>query len=306
MDIWIKYEKNYIKESSYALYLEIIEKHLKIYFKNRKINTISDKDFQLLISDKLVSGRLNGSGGLSQKTVKDIVAVLNSSLKYAMKCKIIKEKKFDYKIPKENLSKRIEIFNSEESSKILHYTKSQMDNKALGILICLCTGIRIGEICALKWSDIDMKKGVIYISRTLQRIYISTEKKSRITISSPKSKKSNREIPLAYELLLIIKKFNIKDNSYVISGTEKYIEPRIYRKYFNKILRLLDVSKLKFHSLRHTFATQAIENGIDYKTVSEILGHSTINVTLDLYVHPNKENKKKCMNLIFKKINRIE
>lgn len=299
MDIWIKNEHNYIKESSYALYLTIIEKHLKVYFKNRKINTISNKDFESFILNKLKFGRLDGKGGLSRKTVKDMVIILKAVLNFAMKQKIIKRKDFDYKIPQDKTLKKVDIFTFEERLKIFKYAKNHLDNKTLGILICLCTGLRIGEICALKWEDIDLRNGFININHTIQRIYTSKIKKSKIVISSPKTENSRRKIPIASKLNLILEKFDRNKDFYVISGSKKYIEPRTYRKFFKKILTILNISKLKFHSLRHTFATQAIENNIDYKTISEILGHSCVNTTLNLYIHPNLEYKKKCMNVIF-------
>ena len=302
MDIWIKNEHNYIKESTYVLYLTIIEKHLKVYFKNRKINTISNKDFESFIADKLKFGRLDGKGGLSRKTVKDMVVILKAVLNFAMKQKIIKRIEFDYKIPQKKVLKKVEIFTFEERLKIYRYIRNNLSSRTLGILICLCTGLRIGEICALKWGDIDLENGIISINSTIQRIYTSTIKKSKVIISSPKTQESKRSIPIASELILLLKKFKTDKNFYVISGNQKYIEPRTYRKFFKKILAILNISKLKFHSLRHTFATQAIENNIDYKTVSEILGHSSVNTTLNLYIHPNLEYKKKCMDIIFDEI----
>jgi len=244
MDIWIKNEHNYIKESSYALYLTIIEKHLKVYFKNRKINTISNKDFESFILNKLKFGRLDGKGGLSRKTVKDMVIILKAVLNFAMKQKIIKRKDFDYKIPQDKTLKKVDIFTFEERLKIFKYAKNHLDNKTLGILICLCTGLRIGEICALKWEDIDLRNGFININHTIQRIYTSKIKKSKIVISSPKTENSRRKIPIASELNLILEKFDRNKDFYVISGSKKYIEPRTYRKFFKKILTILNISKL--------------------------------------------------------------
>lgn len=177
--------------------------------------------------------------------------------------------------------------------------KNNLCNQTLGILICICTGLRIGEICALKWEDVDLKTEVINIDHTIQRIYISTAKKSKVIISSPKTESSRRKIPIASELMPLLQQFKSNSDFYVISGEKKYIEPRTYRKFFKKMLNILKISKLKFHSLRHTFATQAIENGIDYKTVSEILGHASIGITLNLYVHPDLKHKKECLNKIF-------
>ena len=156
--------------------------------------------------------------------------------------------------------------------------------------MALYTGIRIGEICALKWKDINFKNNTIIINKTLQRIYIKEQNKntSKIIISSPKTK-----------YLLNIK---TDDNDYIIKGTIKYIETRSYRTYFNKLLNKLNIRKVNFHVLRHTFATNCIIAGIDCKTVSELLGHSSVNITLNLYVHPKIEEKMKCINIISKNL----
>ena len=142
---------------------------------------------------------------------------------------------------------------------------------------------------------------MLSVNRTIQRIYIKKPllRETRIVISSPKTSSSYRSIPLSKHLIKIMKKFQKEDTFYLISGNKNFIEPRIYRKYFYSILSSLNISKLPFHSLRHTFATQAIELGTDYKTISEILGHSSVNTTLNLYVHPKMEYKKKCLELIY-------
>ena len=299
MDIWLKNEHNYIKESTYFLYLTIIENHLKTYFKRRRMNTISNKDFQSFVLDKLNFGRLDGKGGLSKKTVKDMTVVLKSVLTFAMKHKIIDKTEFEFKIPRKKKTRKVEVFNFEERKKICKYVKNNLCDQTLGILICICTGLRIGEICALKWEDVNLRTEVINVNHTIQRIYINTARKSKIIISSPKTESSRRKIPIAAELVPLLQQFKSNSNFYVISGKKKYIEPRTYRKFFKKMLNILKISKLKFHSLRHTFATQAIENGIDYKTVSEILGHASVGITLNLYVHPDLEHKKECLNKIF-------
>ena len=299
MDIWLKNEHNYIKESTYFLYLTIIENHLKTYFKRRRMNTISNKDFQSFVLNKLNFGRLDGKGGLSKKTVKDMTVVLKSVLTFAMKHKIIDKTEFEFKIPRKEKTRKVEVFNFEERKKICKYVKNNLCDQTLGILICICTGLRIGEICALKWEDVNLRTEVISVNHTIQRIYINTARKSKIIISSPKTESSRRTIPIAAELMPLLQQFKSNSNFYVISGKKKYIEPRTYRKFFKKMLNILKISKLKFHSLRHTFATQAIENGIDYKTVSEILGHASVGITLNLYVHPDLEHKKECLSKIF-------
>ena len=266
------------------------------------MNTISNKDFQSFVLDKLNFGRLDGKGGLSKKTVKDMTVVLKSVLTFAMKHKIIDKTEFEFKIPRKKKTRKVEVFNFEERKKICKYVKNNLCDQTLGILICICTGLRIGEICALKWEDVNLRTEVINVNHTIQRIYINTARKSKIIISSPKTESSRRKIPIAAELVPLLQQFKSNSNFYVISGKKKYIEPRTYRKFFKKMLNILKISKLKFHSLRHTFATQAIENGIDYKTVSEILGHASVGITLNLYVHPDLEHKKECLNKIFNKL----
>jgi len=221
-----------------------------------------------------------------------------------MKNGIIKRKTFDYKFPKNISSKKIEIFSHAEHFKLFQYINSNLDEKSLGILISLLCGLRIGEVCGLKWCDIDFENEILSVNRTVQRIYIkkTISSESKIIISSPKTASSFRNIPLSKHLIKTMKKLRKNNNFYIISGNRNFIEPRIYRKYYYSILSSLNISKLSFHSLRHTFATQAIELGTDYKTVAEILGHSSINTTLNLYVHPKMEYKRKCLNLIYNEL----
>lgn len=257
-----------------------------------------------MIFEKLNSGRLSNKKGLSLKTVKDIMTVTKSCLNSAMKNGIIKRKTFDYKFPKNISSKKIKIFSHTEHLKLFQYINSNLDEKSLGILISLLCGLRIGEVCGLKWCDIDFENEILSVNRTVQRIYIkkSISSESKIVISSPKTASSFRNIPLSKHLIKTMKKLRKNNNFYIISGNRNFIEPRIYRKYYYSILSSLNLSKLSFHSLRHTFTTQAIELGTDYKTVAEILGHSSINITLNLYVHPKMEYKRKCLNLIYNEL----
>ena len=146
----------------------------------------------------------------------------------------------------------------------------------LGILVCLSTGLRIGEVCALKWSDINMDTGLLHVNRTIERIYIvdSDKPHTEIVINTPKTKNSLREIPLSKELVRIFKSLMkvVNKDYYVLTNNTKPTEPRTYRNYFNKLLKQLDIPRLKFHGLRHSFATRCIESHCDYKTVSVLFG----------------------------------
>ena len=300
IDFWLENEKPFLKESTYATYSNIIENHIKPSLGTKNISHIQNNDLQNMIFEKLNSGRLSNKKGLSLKTVKDIMTVTKSCLNSAMKNDIIKRKTFDYKFPKNISSKKIEIFSHAEHFKLFQYINSNLDAKSLGILISLLCGLRIGEVCGLKWCDVDFESEILSVNRTIQRIYIkkTISSESKIVISSPKTVSSFRNIPLSKHLIKIMKNLCRNDDFYIITGNKNFIEPRIYRKYYYSILSSLNISKLSFHSLRHTFATQAIELGTDYKTVAEILGHSNINTTLNLYVHPKMEYKRKCLDMI--------
>jgi len=159
--------------------------------------------------------------------------------------------------------------------------------------------LRIGELCALRWEDFDFKNGVIHISKTLQRVYDpNSTPKTKIVISSPKTLTSNRDIPLSLKMTEFISKLEINKMGYVLTNEDKYMEPRTFRKFYTHFLERHGIVTLNVHCLRHTFATRCIENGGDYKSVSEILGHTTINTTLNMYVHPQLEEKRKCVELI--------
>ena len=301
-DLWLKRERNFLKISTYSTYKNLYETHIKPVFGNKFIGNISSESLQQFIFDKLKNGRLDGNGRLSRKTVKDIMTIIKISINYAIRENIIKEKSLKYKIPKTDKINEINTFNQEEQSLLFKYIASNLTSKSVGILLAMSIGLRIGELCGLKWKDIDLQNEILIVNKTLQRIYFRVKKggKSEIIISVPKSKNSYRIIPLSRNLVNFLKILQIDDKSnYFLSNNEKYIEPKTYRRYYYKILEKLKIRKLKFHSLRHTFATTAIESGIDYKTVSEILGHASVNTTLELYTHPKIEHKKKCIELIF-------
>ena len=211
-----------------------------------------------------------------------------------------------YKVPTTSTSKELEVLSVANHRKILNYIQSHFTFTGLGIYISLSTGLRIGEICALKWSDINVADGTITVSRTIERIYIieGEKKHTELIINTPKTKNSCRKIPMSKELLAMIKPLKkvVNEDFYVLTNDERPTEPRTYRNYYNGLMVKLDIPKLKYHGLRHSFATRCIEAGCDYKTVSVLLGHSNISTTLNLYVHPNMEQKKRCITKMLKSL----
>ena len=299
---WLIEKKEYIKESTYANYSNNVFNHIIPNLGNYYLSDINHKIIQDFLLNLSKTGKKDGSGGLSEKTIKDITIIVKGSLKKAINEEKMKHIVLSFIYPKSQHEKKIYILTKREQNKITDYVLNNLSTRNIGILISLYSGIRIGELCALKWEDIDLKKGIIYIRKTIQRIYIKDKYKnvSKIILTTPKTKNANREIPINKNFLEILKKVKANKEDYILTGNKEYIEPRTYRKYFNKLLDKININHFNFHSLRHTFATNCISLGVDYKTVSELLGHANVNITLNLYVHPRLSQKKKCIDLICK------
>lgn len=300
---WLSYKKDYIKESTYANYSNIISNHIAPDLGKYYLKELNNKIIQEFLLNKYKIGRLDNSGGLSTKTIRDIVAIIKSSLKSAMKEGVIQNLSLDFIYPKTNAKDKIYTLSKQSQDKLINYILKNQTIKNLGILLTLYSGIRIGELCALQWKDIDFKGNILHINKTLQRVYIKDKQdnKSKIIITNPKTHNAEREIPLNKEFAKELYKFKTNLDDYILSCSEKWVEPRTYRRFFERVLTESKVEKINFHGLRHTFATNCIKLGVDYKTVSELLGHATVNITLNLYVHPQMSQKKKCIDLICKK-----
>lgn len=292
---WKTDKKQYVKKSTFSAYMLLIENHLLPVF-GSKYN-VEESELQDFVFQKLKEG-------LSQKSVKDILIVLKMVLKFGAKNKWIEYQPLDIKFPTHQQKQNIEVLSRTDQKKLMNYVLEHFTFRNLGIYICLSAGMRIGEICALTWEDIDVENGIIHIRRTIQRIYMidAGVRKTELILDTPKTKNSTREIPMSRDLLKMLKPIKkiMNPHFFVLTNDAKPTEPRTYRSYYMKFMQALDMPQLKFHGLRHSFATRCIESKCDYKTVSVILGHSNISTTLNLYVHPNLEQKKKCIEQMFK------
>ena len=299
---WLIDKKEYIKESTYSNYSNNIFNHIIPKLGNIYIQDLNHKTIQDFLLNLFKSGRKDGSGGLSEKTIKDITIIIKGSLRKAINEEKIRHFELTFNYPKDNKDSKIYILSKHEQNKLTNYVLENLTNRNIGLLISLYSGLRIGELCALQWNDIDFKKNILSVNKTIQRVYIKDKDNniSKVIITTPKTKNANREIPINKEFLELLKKIKTKGDDYIITGSSKYLEPRTYRKYFNKVLKQVKIKQFNFHSLRHTFATNCISLGVDYKTVSELLGHANVNITLNLYVHPRLSQKKKCIDMICK------
>ena len=233
-----------------------------------------------------------------------MLIVLRMVMKFGVKNGWMNYQEWDIKYPTVESNKDIEVLTVADHKKILDFIKQNFTFRNLGIYISLTTGLRIGEICGLKWSDINTDSGIITVNRTIERIYVveGERRHTELVINSPKTKNSCREIPMNKELLAMVKPLKkvVNVNFYVLTNEEKPTEPRTYRNYYHRLMKYLDIPRLKYHGLRHSFATRCIESNCDYKTVSVLLGHANITTTLNLYVHPNMEQKKRCITQMLK------
>ena len=295
VELWQADKQQYVKKSTFAAYSLLITNHLLPAFAGNA--DIHEEDVQQFVFAKL-------DAGLSQKSVKDILIVLKMVLRFGVKYNLITHRQIDIRFPTEREKQEVEVLSKANQRKIMEFVKSNFTFPNLGIYICLSAGLRIGEVCALTWDDIDAEQGVIYVTKTIQRIYLvgEIEKRTEVIIDTPKSKNSIREIPMTRDLLRLVKPLKkvVNGSFYVLTNSAAPTEPRTYRNYYKRLMKQLDIPALKFHGLRHSFATRCIESNCDYKTVSVLLGHSNISTTLNLYVHPNMEQEKRCVEQMFK------
>ena len=296
LNVWLNmYHKYNIKLRTYNRYSEIIEKHINPELGGYDINDLKPEVLQKFICDKLENGNLNTSGGLSHNSVLSILSLLKLALKQAVVLGYCDKEYVSCVKVSHIKEKKVNAFSRKEQQVLESYCFNSKVNH-LGIIICLYTGIRIGELLSLTWDDIDFDNRVLYINKTL---YNYSENGKMIScIDRPKTINSNRCIPLSKKIICILKQIKKTSNSkYVISTRNgEMVQVRSYQKTFKLILDKCDISYRNFHSLRHTFATRALESGMDVKCLSEILGHKNSLVTLNRYSHTMVDYKSDMMN----------
>ena len=299
--LWLSDKKQYVKQSTYCAYSLVVANHLLPEFSDP--GDITEDRVQNFVLAKLRQG-------LCRKSVKDILMVLKMIRYFAVKHGYMPCHQIDIKFPTERMPRKVQALSLTEQKRLMDYVKANFSFMNLGVYICLSAGLRIGEVCALTWDDIDLEAGVISVTKTLQRIYVLNDpltgnlasSHTELILGPPKSKNSVREIPIGKELLMMLRplKKTAYGSFYILTNSLRPIEPRTYRNHYKRLLESLDMPLMKFHCLRHSFATRCIESNCDYKTVSVLLGHSSISTTLNLYVHPDMSQKKKCIERMFK------
>jgi integrase len=300
LDSWLRNSRIRLKESSYVKYVNLVNNHIKPILGEYTLTGITNTALNDFAGKILKSGRCNSESGLSEKTVKDIMTIIKASLRFAREEALLPNVNIHINLPREK-SKEMRVLSKEEQAVFEKYLCADIDECKLGVLLCLYTGLRVGEICALKWSDISLPERILTISRTMQRVQTldtATSAKTKVLITDPKSDSSIRTIPLPDCLLDMLAQFcSMHPTAYFLTGdTEKFVEPRTYQNRFKTYIVGSGIRDANFHSTRHTFATRCVEVGFEIKSLSEILGHANVNITLNKYVHPSFDLKRSNMN----------
>lgn len=292
LKLWLN-NKTDIKIQSKLNYENLIIYYLKATIGKTLLKEISKEDIKKFL--------LNLQDNIATSTQKKLIYIIKSSLAYAYNNHYLdyidlSDIKFKY------TSKLMFVLSKEEQNILESKLKEKVNIRNTCLLLCLYTGIRVGEVCGLKWEDIDFSHKSLTIKRTIIRVKNQDKNNNVKTIlieSTPKSETSKRIIPIPNFIIDMLKELKQDDSYFLLSNSEKLYDPRYFESFYTRILKKCNIKNNKFHTLRHTFATRSIESKMDIKTLSEILGHSSVEITLKLYVHPTYEMKKKSIeNLV--------
>lgn len=287
---WLNAVVNRVKESTLANYQNKFEKHILPEFWDIPCADLTAGRINAFINKKLADG-------LSASYVRDIFTVFKTMLKYAQEEYGFRLSLKNVVIPKAERN-QVEKISDTEQKKLVSYLKANMSLTAFGILLSLFMGLRIGELCGLKWEDVDFQHKVLRIRRTVQRIASANgNRKTKIVISAPKSATSFREIAIPDMLMKYFEMFRDEADYFILSGTDKPVEPRTMQYRYKKILQSAEVESHNYHKLRHTFATNSAEKGFNVKALSAVLGHSSVTLTLNRYIHPDRTYERRLMNM---------
>ena len=288
-DEWLSAVRIRVKLSTYANYQMKVYKHILSVFGEMRYDTLTVQMLNSYIQSKINSE-------LSAKYVSDIIIVFKTMAKYSAKIHGFRNILADVELPKVHRKEAVLLTRSQQLQ-LCRYLQRNLCTTSLCVLLSLYTGLRIGEVCGLMWGDIDFDKSIITVRRTVQRIHTGNHGTSLIA-DTPKSRSSQRSIPIPTFILKLLRKSRSNDNFYVLSGSTTIIEPRTLQRRFKSILKKANLPSVNYHSLRHAFATNCLQAGFDVKTLSEILGHASVETTLNRYVHTSMERKIACMALL--------
>ena len=290
LEAWLEDTAQRVKPSTYDSYYRCMNKYIIPFYENNKYSRITEES--VFRFTKLMKEETD----LADSSRRKVLAIFKIALREILKgspeyIAILEQIK-----PPKGGEKEVEVFSMKDQRLIEQAALHHEDKRAIGVVMCFYTGIRLGELCALKWKDLDLETGTLSVNRTVSRVrnLEDGEDKTMLFVGSPKSRKSLRKIPLPEFLLqrLKAKRGEFDEEDYIYSGNQQPYDPRRFQKLYKRILNQAGVTDRKFHAIRHTFATRALELGVDIKTISELLGHSSVSITLNIYAHSLMEQKK--------------
>ncbi len=288
---WLNDNKIRYKKSTLTKYTYLIETHILPELGLLKVQDITSNQLNLFLEKKHREGRIHGGGALSPSYVRSITLIINAILQYGIKEGVCTPLKTPLHKPTANKSE-MKILTKEEYILLKNYCCADRSTTALGILITLHTGLRISEVCALQWQDVDMKNRVLYVKHTLSRSK-TLENKWVWEVENPKTDNAIRAVPISESLEKILQDFSKSNPEYfVLSNENTFLSPRTYEYRYHRFLKNNALPQINYHGLRHTFATRCVEAGMDVKTLSELLGHSNVGITLNFYVHSTMDRKR--------------
>lgn len=280
---WLSSLKNRLKPSTLSAYGVLLRAHIIPYFGDKSTDDITREDVESFFALK--------SQNLAAATLSNISAVLRSLLKYGG------ARNAEWELPRGHDAAQARVLDKKQKNTLeqyLIYNIYSGDCESAALLLCLYTGLRIGELCALRWGDISLEAETVAICRTVQRIYEG--ERTKVVFGAPKSRDSCRVIPLPSFIADMLTPFRRDDSFYVLTGSRSFMEPRTLQNHFKKLLRDCGLPDINFHAIRHTFATGCVEIGFDPKTLCSILGHADVSTTLNTYVHPSMAAKRAMMD----------
>ncbi|MCR4639045.1 site-specific integrase [Ruminococcus sp.] len=288
-DEWLAAVKLRVKSSTYANYTMKVKKHILPAFGGLRYDVLTVQMIHSFIDNKL-------NEGLSPKYVSDVIVVFKAMAKYTSKVHGYRNILADVVMPK-YIKEEKPLLTLIQQRILCKYLFSNLTPTTLCLLLSYYTGLRVGEVCGMMWDDIDFEKEVLTVRRTVQRINNGSSG-TQLIIDTPKSRSSQRTIPIPTFLMKLLRESRSNNNHYILSNSERIIEPRTLQRRFQTILKKAGLPSVNYHCLRHMFATNSLQAGFDVKTLSEILGHSSVETTLNRYVHSSMERKRACMELI--------
>ena len=299
---WLEtFQKEHIKTRTYNRYQGLITMHIVPALGGHDISNICRREIQEFLINQKRNGNIRSKGPLSAASTNMMLSLLSLAFEYACDMEYIKENPCIRIRRTKGDAKKIEVFSTEEQRAVEAEIASSGDKRLHGIILCLYTGLRLGELLALTWNDIDFERRTLKVSKTTYRARDENGVWS-LYVDTPKTETSNRVIPLPkYICDMLIQDRETAKSPYIVENKKgERMSIRSYQYLFERLTEKAGVRKLNFHALRHTFATRALECGMDIKTLSELMGHKNASITLNRYAHSMMDTKIAAMNRLEK------